>query len=329
MKIKITILLTLLLTITAVDSYSQRWMRDRDHIVLGLGGSGFMGDLGGADDPVNLNIRHVNLQATQPTVMLAYRYYLLEDIAVRGNMIYGQLSGDDNHTKEEYRNNRNIHFRSPIIELSAQGEFYFFSAERAGARYRRLTRGSGWVGYNISAYAFLGFGAFYFNPQGHFDKDHYASLNHASISYDQLPDNGWYDLRPLRTEGQGILPTRQTYSQYQVSVPLGIGALFQISRELAVGLEFGFRKTWTDYIDDVSTTYVDPTIFRDQWQDDPQKVALAEYFSNPTNNTLGDNITAPGQQRGGPAYNDFYMFSFITVFYKFPDLRPTHGLPRF
>ncbi len=324
---KIFSIFLILLFFFLSDSYGQRWKRDRHQLFLGLGGSGFLGDLGGADDIGSqgiLGIRDLDFEAVRPSGMLGYKYFLYEDVALRANFGYGRLSGNDSYTDEIYRNNRNIQFRTSIVEMSVQGEYYFFSHERVGARYRRITRRRGWIGYNISLYAFAGVGGFYFNPQGKFEKDRYE----GTIPYDQLPKDGWYDLRPLSTEGQGFFPTRDTYSRFQITVPFGIGGYFQINRELAIGIEYGIRKTWTDYIDDVSTTYVDPAIYSQMW-DDPQKIALAEHFANPTSNRLGENVTAPGQQRGGPADNDVYMFSFITIYYKFPELRTAYGVPRF
>lgn len=313
--------------ITIPESYSQfqRWERERNHVVLGLGGTGFMGDLGGADREGSHGIRDYDFNAMRGAFLLGYRYFVIKDVAVRGNLSYGYVAGSDAYTDEMYRSNRNIHFRSPIWELAVQGEYYFLRAYQVGARYRRVTRARGWLGYNFSAYAFLGVGGFYFNPQGYFDKSNY----NGTIPEADLPDNGWYNLRPLRTEGQGYFPTRDQYSVVSVCVPFGIGAIFVINRHLAIGLEYGFRKTWTDYIDDVSRTYVDPAIYHDMFEGNPQKIALAEYFSNPTNGTLGANVTAPGQQRGNPHNDDSYMFTLITLFYNVPSLRPAHGLPRF
>ncbi len=322
---RIIIFLFVLTLCLEAFSQGQAWRREREHIVLGLGGTGFMGDLGGADREGSHFVRDYDFAAMRPAGLLGFRYFVIEDVAVRGSLAYGYVSGDDAHTNEPYRSNRNIHFRSPIWELAAQGEYYFLRAYQMGARYRRVTRTRGWFGYNFSAYAFGGVAAFYYNPQGYFDRDQY----NGTIPVEDLPENGWYNLRPLRTEGQGYFPTREKYSTISVSVPLGVGAIFVINRELSVGIEYGFRLTWTDYIDDTSRTYVDPAIFHEMFEGNPQKIALAEYFANPTSGELGDNVTAPGQQRGGPHNNDAYMFTLITVYYKMPQLRPSHGLPRF
>ena len=318
-------ILCFFITMPEVFAQRQMWQRERDHIVFGLGATGFMGDLGGSDKEGSQWIRDYDFQAMRPAFLLGYRYFVLEDVAVRGSLSFGYVAGSDNYSAEPYRSNRNIHFRSPLWELAAQGEYYFIRAYQMGARYRRVTRARGWLGYNFSAYAFIGVGGFYFNPQGYFEQANYS----GTIPDENLPSDGWYNLRPLRTEGQGYFSTRERYSNISVAVPFGIGTMFVINRQLSVGLEFGFRKTWTDYIDDVSRTYVDPAIYHEMFEGNPQKIALAEYFSNPTNGTLGDNVTAPGQQRGNPHNDDSYMFYLITIYYNVPQLRPSHGLPRF
>lgn len=282
-----------------------------------------MGDLGGADDIGSTGIsgiRDFDIAAVKPALTLGYRYMVFENFAITGNLTTGYVSGNDKFTEEPFRNNRNIHFRSPIIELSATSQLYIFRLHRDGQRYRRTTRISGQRSYGISAYIFAGVAGFFFNPQAYFDADEYD----GSISRDQLPSNGWYNLRPLRTEGQGFFPTREHYGLFSVAIPFGFGAMYHLNRNLAIGLQYGFRATFTDYIDDVSTTYVDPAIFPIIFED-PARVALAEHFANPTNNQLSKSSTAPGQQRGNPFNSDSYMFGFITLYYKIPDFRRPFG----
>ncbi|MBS4012285.1 MAG: hypothetical protein KGZ97_00810 [Bacteroidetes bacterium] len=332
--IRFSLLLIFILSIT--DVYSQSWKRERDHIVLGLGGTGFMGDLGGSTKEGSQYMRDYNFSSMRPVGLLGYRYFFIQDAAVRGHLAFGYISGDDSHIKLDgpaspddviaahYRLNRNLNFRSPILELGVQAEYYFLRAYQMGARYRRLTKARGWFGYNFSAYAFLGINGFYFNPQGKFESANYK----GSVAAEDLPSDGWYSLRPLKTEGQDYFSTRSQYSPVSISIPFGLGAIFVINRQLSVGLEYGFRTTWTDYIDDVSRTYVDPAIYSEMYAGDPHKIALAEYFSNPTIGILGDNATYPGQQRGNPHNTDAYMFTLITVYYNVPQKRGP-GLPRF
>jgi hypothetical protein len=317
-------LVLLIFILICVDGFAQRWKRERNHAYFGLGASGFMGDLGGANDIGTQGIKDFDFAAIRPAMNAGYRYMLMENLAVTGALAFGFVSGNDKHTEEPFRNNRNIRFRSPLLELTSNLQFYFFDATREGARYRRYTRSMARRRLEIKLYGFAGVGGFYFNPQGYFEPSNY----NGSIPIDELPSSGWYNLRKLNTEGQGYFPTRDKYLPFSVSIPFGLGATIRISREVSIGFEYGLRKTFTDYIDDVSTTYVDPRVFS-QIFDDPGKIALAEYFANPTINTLGEIVTAPGQQRGNPFNTDAYMFSFIKVYYRLSPLRPSYGLPRF
>lgn len=300
-----------------LESFSQPqlWKRERHHLLFGLGSSGFMGDLGGADRIGSQGIRDFNFAAVRPAATVGYRYLLLENLALATTFSFAYVSGDDRHTNEIYRNNRNIHFRSPIIEVAPKLQYYFYNFQREGARHRRVTRAGTRRALDMSFYAFGGIAGFYFNPQGYFEAENYINWGRGTIPVSELPSDGWYNLQPLRTEGQGFFRTREKYSRISVAIPFGLGALLNVNRNISVGLELGFRKTFTDYIDDVSTTYVDPGLFHEIF-DDPAMIALAEYFSNPTNGNLGDLVTSPGQQRGSPYGTDTYFFTLITLHYR-------------
>lgn len=313
----------ILLTFT-FESFSQRWARDRHHLIIGLGSSGFMGDLGGADDIGSQGIRDFEFNAVRPTLMAGYRYMVFENLGITGNLSVGYVYGDDQFTQEPFRNNRNIHFRSPIIELSSTAQLYLVNFNRQTARFRGVRSGTNLRFMGVRGYIFLGVGGFYFNPQSYFEREKYM----GSIPADQLPADGWYNLRPLKTEGQGYFPTRNEYQPFSLAIPYGFGALFQLNQNLSIGIQYGYRKTFTDYIDDVSTTYVDPNIYNVMFQD-PAKIAISEFFANPTNYQLAKSVTAPGQQRGNPYNTDSYMFGFITLYYKIPGLFRPYGVIRF
>lgn len=306
------------------DAFSQRWTRDRHQLSFGMGVSGFMGDLGGADQNGTQGMRDFDFAAVRPSVTAGYRYLFFENLGVTGNLTFGYVYGDDSFTDEPFRNNRNIHFRSPILELSSTAELTLIRFQRQGTQFRLVTSSGFARGLGFSSYVFAGVAGFFFNPQAYFDAGNY----NGTIPADQLPSSGWYNLKPLRTEGQGYFPTRNEYSRISFAIPFGLGAKVHINRDLAVGLRYGFRKTFTDYIDDVSKTYVDPAIYYEIFED-PARIALAEHFSNPTNNNLSKSVTAPGQQRGNPYNTDAYMFAFVTVHYRIPDFRRPFGLLRF
>jgi hypothetical protein len=321
------ILTFLVLIFLAADAHSQRWKRERHHLLFGLGGTSFMGDLGGADDVGSQGItgfRDFNFAASRPAFTFGHRYFLFENLALTNSLSAGYIYGSDQFTNEPFRNNRNIHFRSPILELSGTADLYVVRFQKVGARYRAVTRARAGRGLLASGYLFAGVAGFYFNPQGYFDAGQYIGM----IPTEELPADGWYNLRPLSTEGQGYFPTRQKYIPVAFSIPFGLGATIQVTDEYSVGFRFGFRKTFTDYLDDVSTTYVDPAIYSEMF-DDPSKIILARHFANPTNNQMAKSVTAPGQQRGNPYNTDTYMFGFLTLTYRFNVGRRIYGTIRY
>ena len=194
-----------------------------------------------------------------------------------------------------------MRFYSPIVELGAQVE-YSVIKEKIGHRYNlRRTKGLQQL-LRVNTYIFTGFSGFFFNPKG------------------QDSTGTWHALQPLGTEGQGIIPTREPYSRISVAIPFGIGFKYGIGRKLSIGLEYGMRYTFTDYIDDVSTTYIDNDWIREFNGDLAAEMA---------DRSLGEvpGLSTPGAQRGNPRNNDAYMFTLITVSYKLNTGR--NGLPKF
>lgn len=296
---KKTVVLLIILSFFGVSAFSQfnvHWRKIRHEVYFGTGSTNFLGELGGANTIGTHNIKDFDLKASRWLFQGGYSYKLAEPFAVKASLSYGRIYGNDSFTLEENRNSRNLHFRSPIIELSGTIEFSIIR-ERYGHRYD-LRRIKGKGNYP-NLYVFTGVGGLYFNPKA------------------KYTDGKWYALQPLGTEGQGIIPTRQKYSRITLVIPMGIGMNYMLDRNLGVGFDFGYRYTFTDYLDDVSSTYVDPTIFSDP---------MAAYFSSGTADPSWPGI-GPGQQRGQSNYKDSYMFLTLKVTYK---LRPrTPGLPKF
>jgi uncharacterized protein DUF6089 len=259
-----------------------------------------MGELGGSDKEGSDYFKDFEISSSRPLIHLGMRYKILEPLAVKAAFSYGWLHGDDSKTENIFRKDRNIHFRSPIIEFSTQVE-YSIIKEKVGHRYN-LRRGKKFSlqALKVNTYIFAGVAGFYFNPKA---KD---------------IDGNWVALQPLGTEGQGVIPTREKYKRFQMAVPLGFGFKYNITRTIGIGLEYGARITFTDYIDDVSTTYVDPAIFGDN--------DLARSLADPS---LGEipGLSAANSQRGNPGDDDFYMFTLISINYKLNTGR--NGLPKF
>ncbi len=79
----------------------------------------------------------------------------------------------------------------------------------------------------------------------------------------------------MSTEGEGLVeyPDRKPYNLFQFSIPFGGGIKFRVSDHIVVAYEIGMRKTFTDYLDDVSTRYVDQAILLNERG--PGAVAMA------------------------------------------------------
>ena len=179
---------------------------------------------------------------------------------------------------------RNLHFRSEIKEFNLLAEFHFLSFINGD---RPM----------ISPYVFGGVAAFHFNPQA-------------------VYKNQWYDLQPLATEGQN------RYGLVQVSVPVGFGTQVYLTDAISIGLEGGLRKTFTDYLDDVSSNYTD---IDGLTETDPIAAALA--FRTPE--YMGEeSLPNPmGQTRGNPNNKDWYFFTGMTFMVNIAGLMELAGGP--
>jgi hypothetical protein len=180
------------------------------------------------------------------------------------------------------RYQRNLSFRSPISEIAAIFEFHpLFMFKDWAASDDAPPR--------FSPYFAIGIGHFHFNPQ--------AELN-----------GQWYDLQPLHTEGEGWIAGRPEYKLDQFNLPLGIGVRYEASEAINIRFEIIDRILFTDYLDDASTTYIDPNLFKLHL--DAQDAAIAEQLALRDKNTYsavsGDNAT-PGSIRGDPHNNDNYF----------------------
>ncbi len=278
-----------LLTMLAY-SQAKRSKTYRYEFVGGVGPSGFLGDLGGSYGTGNHFVKDYNLFSSRYCLDGGVRYKTNARFAVKSMLSLAMVSGSDALSKDAIRENRNLNFRSPIIELSIQAEYYFIS-EVAKNLYSIGGLSSRKKRRKLSLYAFGGIGTFYYNPK------------------EQL--NGtWYSVRKYHVEGQGLPGGAKQFSNFSVAIPVGLGFKEQVNKRWSVGCEFGLRKTFTDYIDGVSTTYYNPALLLKY--EGPIAVKLADP-------NLGkiDGATLTGQQRGNSKYKDSYMFLTFNVGYKF------------
>jgi opacity protein-like surface antigen len=298
-KLKKTVLL-ILIVIGAIQLSAQSWKYLRGEIVGSIGTSHFLGELGGANDIGSNGItgfKDLELTLTRPSWAIGYRYYLSPKFAVKGDLTDALLLGDDALTEERFRNNRNLHFRSHAVDVSARIEFYPLG-EYFGSIYSNIgVRGS--KVRKVSTYVFIGVGGFWFNPKAKYNGE-------------------WVALQPLATEGV-------EYKKIAISMPFGGGFKYALSKKMSIGIEFCLRYTSTDYIDDVSANYVDKSNANQMERDlaNPSKGLIPGY----TDGTYVYSPTAPGAQRGNVANNDSFLLTMFSFNYKL--LEGRGNLPKF
>jgi len=269
---------------------SSYWKTQRQEISLGFGISNFLGELGGRNQIGSPFVWDLELSQTRPAAHLDYRYYLAQKMALRARLTYGILAGNDNLTKEVFRQNRNLSFKTDIYEFSLVYEFHLYREELGHVYDLRGVQGT--KSSRVGFYFFAGVGGFYFDPQAQFE-------------------NTWVRLKPLGTEGQGLPDGPEEYNNLQICVPMGVGLRKAFSKQLSGGLELQYTKTFTDYIDDVSTVYYDNEALRVAHDD------VGAFLADPSLGLqeIGDP-TAAGQQRGDDTDLDAYLFMKFQLHYK-------------
>lgn len=274
------------------DQRRTRWTLYRHQVGGSIGFSAFLGELGGADAIGSDGLRDLNFNSNRITANLEYRYFLKRNIAVRASLLFAFLSGDDANTNEPFRKNRNLHFRAPVFELSGIIDFFILREEPGKISSFNSSR------FIFDLYIFAGVGVAYFNPQAKYE-------------------GVWTSLQPIGTEGQGIELQPKNYSRFTPVIPIGIGFAKKFAGYWSAGLEVSYRKTFSDYIDDVSTVYFNNDKIRTQYGDDAAYLADPSlgYIEDENGNKIPVNSTAEGMQRGDPNDKDAYLTAVVTIHY--------------
>lgn len=251
---------------------------------IGLGTAHYFGDL---------NTR-ARLNRPKPSGTFYFKKNLGSYIAARVGVSYAELGYSDIYnTQNQVQLQRNLSFNTAVWEVALQGDFNFF----------RFVPNE--PGFNFTPYITLGVGLFNYDP--------YTFLQNERVYFRELP---------VGTEGQNspLYPDRKMYGTTALSIPFGGGFKYAISGgRFNIGLEVVHRFTNTDYLDDVSTTYVDPAAFPKP----PGGVSVAQLLSD-RSYELGAPIGIPGRQRGnGSRQRDQFVtaqltFSFNLFSYKCP-----------
>ena len=293
---KIIFVLFLFLITCLTDVYSQttnfnstkNWRRNKKELVLNIGPTGFLGELGGKDAVgKEYSLADLDLKSTTMNVGFSYRYRFRPFFATSTIIDIGQVKGDDKLTLEPIRYARNLNFKSTLITAYQRIEFLFYFKESFGHKYN-FKGVSGKKNHNEQIYLFSGIGLCYFNPLGNYNGQ-------------------WVKLRPLRTEGQGFPDRPKEYSLITPIIPIGIGFRMGIDRMWRVGLELTYFKTFSDYIDDVSTTGFDTDLLQEKYG------TVAAFMSNPARTEQEKNWFKNGEQRGNPEFKDAFVYANVIV----------------
>jgi len=257
-------------------------------VVYEVGGSldaiNCLTDVGGNKGIGKPFVKDLNYGNTQVAgggyIMATYKYA----VGLRLEATFGQVGAYDSILKNvqattEGRYQRNLSFRTNISEVALIAEFH------------PLYMFIDWSSKNtqppsLSPYLLVGIGYYHFNPQA-------------------LLGNQWIDLQPLHTEGEGWIPGRPNYSLNQTNVPVGLGLRYEVNSTFNVRAEVIVRLLHTDYLDDVSTRFVDPSIFAQHLSG--QQLTDAILLNARNLNLDPKYVSRPGSIRGDPNNNDSYF----------------------
>ncbi|MEZ5059011.1 MAG: DUF6089 family protein [Saprospiraceae bacterium] len=209
-----------------------------------------------------------------PAYGIFTRINFSKDVAIRAQYFNSTISAHDTYSAG-LSNTRNLSFRTPVQEVGVQLELSLIGF--GGNKKAPLAK----------SYIFGGVSGMYFNPQAKYQ--------------DQ-----WVDLQPLGTEGQGMPGYQEKYSRYAVVIPLGMGFKVNVAKTVSLGLELGVRKTYTDYLDDVSSQYPD---LEELERINPMAANLS-YREPEITGSPGNPV---GLERGNPENKDLYFFAGFTA----------------
>ncbi len=259
------VLLTVLFLLASMPAWEQNALQ-RSEIGFNMGGMNYLGDLNDQSMLGKMNMAWG----------IQYRYTFDNRWSMRFDYAQGHVEGGNPDAIAW----RNLNFRSPIHEVSMRAEFTFVPFGLDG------------VSYKWTPYIFGGLGLFHFNPMTQYT--------------DPLTgETQWYNLQPLGTEGQGTMEylDRSPYSLNELMLPFGLGFRFKPSKLFCFSIEYGFRKTWTDYLDDCSLTYVGSELLN-QYHPGGVSAALAD---------RSETANLPGVMRGDDSLDDWYAYLNFSV----------------
>ncbi len=255
------------------------------------GANNFLGDVGGTQGAGGY-VKDYTVKTIRPFIGASLDYNISYWAALKGGVNFTMVTGADSLIKntgglEKWRYNRNLSFRSSIIEAFVGVDLYpvlMFDKENEI--------------HPFSPVLGIGVGVFHFNPQ--------AQLN-----------GQWVALQPLHLEGQGFAeyPARHPYSLTQLYIPINIGFKYYLDNHLALSGGMLFRHTFTDYIDDISTTYIDPALF-DKYLSADQAALAKQLYARPKDAVYAAKIR-PDIEKAHSNDMDTYVTLYVTLSVRF------------
>jgi hypothetical protein len=243
------------------------------HLNLFAGVANYKGDL----QYNSSSGKQFTLRQPKAAFGIGAEYEITDKFFARGGLTIGKINADDKKG-DSNQVNRNLNFTSSITDVMLGGGYYILNPNE----------------HLLSPYIFAGIAFFHFNP----------------YTYDT--SNQKVYLQPLSTEGQGFMAGKEHYRLSQFAIPFGGGVKLSLTDNFRIGVEVSMRKTLTDYLDDVSGTYVDEnSLFTNRSQ---QAVDLA-FRGNEVK--TGTPYPAEGTFRGSTDIgNDWYYFTGFTFSYR-------------
>ena len=232
----------------------------------------------------DLNTRAA-INRPKPAIGVFFKKQFGNYTGMRVSAHFLQLGYSDVYSKNDYQQRRNLSFNTNIFELAVQGDFNFFKFDPTNPD------------HNFTPYITFGVGVFSYDP--------YAYLNGEKVF-----------LRPLNTEGETFYQGRPAYSTMAVCIPLGFGVKYSISEKVNLSFTITHRFTNTDYIDDVSTTYIGA----DKFPSPTGQQTLAGLMQDRSYET-GDPIGIEGRQRGFSKQKDQYATAEIGISFNLSSYR--------